>query len=87
MTAGELARSPSGHRSVQSERPFPLTLQVYYFAMITNVLIRFVFVWYIPARARNTRLRSFFFAVAEMLRRWQWNFCTFFCFGAENHHR
>ncbi|CAD6576022.1 MAG: hypothetical protein TREMPRED_001560 [Tremellales sp. Tagirdzhanova-0007] len=47
---------------------------VYYFAMVSNFLIRFIFLWYIPASARHTRLRSFFFASAEMLRRWQWNF-------------
>jgi hypothetical protein len=66
--------------------------EVYYVAMVTNVLIRFVWVWsvspsvpeansntgrdrYIPDSAKHTRLRSFFFALAEMLRRWQWNFC------------
>lgn len=49
--------------------------QVYYFAMVTNLLIRFIFVWYVPQRASYTRLRSFFFALLEMLRRWQWNFC------------
>ncbi|OXC70750.1 hypothetical protein AYX13_00732 [Cryptococcus neoformans] len=47
---------------------------VYYFAMVSNFLIRFVFVWYIPFSSRNIRLRSFFFSLAEMLRRWQWNF-------------
>ncbi|KIR29217.1 hypothetical protein I309_01804 [Cryptococcus deuterogattii LA55] len=47
---------------------------VYYFAMVSNFLIRFIFVWYIPFSSRNVRLRSFFFALAEMLRRWQWNF-------------
>ncbi|WWC72020.1 uncharacterized protein I206_105979 [Kwoniella pini CBS 10737] len=47
---------------------------VYYLAMFTNVLIRFVFIWYIPLSTSNVRLRSFMFALAEMLRRWQWNF-------------
>ncbi|WVF72993.1 hypothetical protein IAT40_007811 [Kwoniella sp. CBS 6097] len=47
---------------------------VYYLAMITNFLIRFVFIWYIPYSTKHVRLRSFFFALAEMLRRWQWNF-------------
>ncbi|WWD03630.1 hypothetical protein V865_001685 [Kwoniella europaea PYCC6329] len=47
---------------------------VYYLAMISNVFIRFVFIWYLPLSTRNVRLRSFFFALAEMLRRWQWNF-------------
>ncbi|KLT45695.1 EXS-domain-containing protein [Cutaneotrichosporon oleaginosum] len=46
----------------------------YYFAMVTNVLIRFIWVWYIPHHAELTKLRSFVFAMCEMLRRWQWNF-------------
>ncbi|EIW72108.1 hypothetical protein TREMEDRAFT_70627 [Tremella mesenterica DSM 1558] len=47
---------------------------VYYFAMVTNIIIRFVWVWYLPYPTQHTRLRSFFFSLAEMLRRWQWNF-------------
>ncbi|WVQ84502.1 hypothetical protein IAT38_006654 [Cryptococcus sp. DSM 104549] len=47
---------------------------VYYLAMVINFLIRFIFVWYIPQSQTNVRTRSFFFALAEMLRRWQWNF-------------
>ncbi|WVQ74177.1 hypothetical protein IAR50_003771 [Cryptococcus sp. DSM 104548] len=47
---------------------------VYYLAMVINVLIRFIFLWYIPASTRHPRTRSFVFAVAEMMRRWQWNF-------------
>ncbi len=43
--------------------------------MVTNFVVRFIFIWYIPASAKHTRLRSFFFALLEMLRRWQWNFC------------
>jgi hypothetical protein len=43
--------------------------------MVTNVLIRFIWVWYIPHHAEYTKLRSFAFAMAEMMRRWQWNFC------------
>ncbi|WRT70222.1 uncharacterized protein IL334_007217 [Kwoniella shivajii] len=47
---------------------------VYYMAMVSNFLIRFVFLWYLPLSTQNVRLRSFIFALAEMLRRWQWNF-------------
>ncbi|BEI88828.1 uncharacterized protein CcaverHIS019_0201900 [Cutaneotrichosporon cavernicola] len=46
----------------------------YYFAMVSNVLIRFIWIWYIPHHANLTKLRSFIFAMFEMLRRWQWNF-------------
>lgn len=30
---------------------------------------------YIPDHAKYTKLRSWAFAMCEMLRRWQWNFC------------
>lgn len=43
--------------------------------MFTNLVIRFFWVFYIPQKGSHIRLRSFFFAIAEMLRRWQWNFC------------
>lgn len=48
---------------------------LYYFAMVTNFLTRFYWVWYVPYPSRNRHLRSFILAMAEMLRRWQWNFC------------
>lgn len=47
---------------------------VYYCAMVINFLLRFIFVWYLPYPSQHTRSRSFFFALAEMLRRFQWNF-------------
>jgi hypothetical protein len=50
-------------------------IKVYYLAMFTNLVIRFFWVFYIPQKGSHIRLRSFFFASAEMLRRWQWNFC------------
>jgi hypothetical protein len=42
--------------------------------MVTNILIRFIWVWYLPARLQHTHMRSWIFATCEMLRRWQWNF-------------
>ncbi|KAJ9105328.1 hypothetical protein QFC21_001696 [Naganishia friedmannii] len=53
---------------------YPSIRHYYYVAMVLNVLIRFIWVWYIPASASYLRTRAFFFALAEMLRRWQWNF-------------
>jgi hypothetical protein len=44
---------------------------------VTNVVIRFVWVIYIPQSGPNFVLRSFIAATLEMLRRWQWNFCGF----------
>lgn len=49
----------------------------YYFAMVTNVLIRFIWIWYIPDMKRLSKFRSWLFALLEMIRRWQWNFCEY----------
>jgi hypothetical protein len=59
-------------------------MQVYYVAMVNNVIVRFIFVWYAPAPGKVTKLRSFIFAVMEMLRRWQWNFCMHTLFTETN---
>lgn len=45
-------------------------------AQISNVLIRFIWVFYIPESGPDFLLRTFIAAVLEILRRWQWNFCT-----------
>lgn len=47
---------------------------VYYFAMVTNFFVRFIWVWYLPNITAHTHMRSWIFAMCEMLRRWQWNF-------------
>ncbi|KAJ9116645.1 hypothetical protein QFC20_000578 [Naganishia adeliensis] len=62
------------HAYLRESLGYPTIKPYYYVAMVTNVLIRFIWVWYIPASASYLRTRSFFFALAEMLRRWQWNF-------------
>jgi hypothetical protein len=38
------------------------------------VIIRFVWIGYIPRSGFGFRIRAFAFAMLEMLRRWQWNF-------------
>lgn len=46
---------------------------------ISNILIRFIWVIYIPSSsASNMYLRFFIAGFLEMLRRWQWNFSEFF---------
>jgi hypothetical protein len=42
--------------------------------MASNVLVRFIWVFYIPKPTTDVPLKSFIFATMEMLRRWQWNF-------------
>ncbi|RPD75683.1 EXS-domain-containing protein [Lentinus tigrinus ALCF2SS1-7] len=46
----------------------------YYFAIVTNTLIRFIWVLYIPIQGPNFFIRTFIAAMLEVLRRWQWNF-------------
>ncbi|RDB30619.1 SPX and EXS domain-containing protein 3 [Hypsizygus marmoreus] len=53
----------------------------YYIAIITNVLIRFIWILYIPRRGPGILLRTFIGGMLEMLRRWQWNF-----YRLENEH-
>ncbi|KAL4079440.1 EXS family protein/ERD1/XPR1/SYG1 family protein [Scleroderma citrinum] len=53
----------------------------YYFAIITNFCIRFIWIIYIPTKGPSSVLRSVFAALLEVLRRIQWNF-----FRVENEH-
>ncbi|KAK7463123.1 Xenotropic and polytropic retrovirus receptor 1 [Stygiomarasmius scandens] len=53
----------------------------YYFAIISNVIIRFTWIIYIPTRGPDSYTRLFIQAFLEMLRRWQWNF-----YRLENEH-
>lgn len=47
---------------------------------VSNILIRAVWVLYIPQRGPNFLLRSFIAGLLEMLRRVQWNFSAFFLY-------
>ncbi|KAJ4473078.1 EXS-domain-containing protein [Lentinula aciculospora] len=50
-------------------------IPLYYFAIISNALIRFIWVIYIPSSSAPDMYWRFFIAgFLEMLRRWQWNF-------------
>ncbi|KAI0754333.1 EXS-domain-containing protein [Daedaleopsis nitida] len=63
--------------------PYPLlrkdllysnNVPLYYFAIVSNTLIRFIWLLYIPSRGPNFILRTFIAGFLEVLRRWQWNF-------------
>jgi len=54
---------------------------LYYFAMCTNVLLRFLWITYLLPGPMSTPMRAFVVGLLEMLRRWQWNF-----FRLENEH-
>nr|GAT52934.1 signal transduction protein [Mycena chlorophos] len=47
---------------------------LYYFAIITNTILRFLWLLYIPAKGPDAMLRSFIVGFWEIVRRWQWNF-------------
>lgn len=53
----------------------------YYFAIITNIFIRFTWILYTPTKGPSSLLRSIFIAWLEVLRRIQWNF-----YRVENEH-
>ncbi|ESK90170.1 signal transduction protein [Moniliophthora roreri MCA 2997] len=66
---------------LRSELIYSNHIYMYYVAMITNVLIRFIWVIYIPSMGPDIYLRQFIAAMLEILRRWQWNF-----YRLENEH-
>ncbi|KAF8549650.1 EXS-domain-containing protein, partial [Imleria badia] len=53
----------------------------YYFALVSNICIRFIWLIYIPVHAPSITVRTFMVASLEMLRRVQWNF-----YRLENEH-
>ncbi|KAI0918737.1 hypothetical protein AcV5_002647 [Taiwanofungus camphoratus] len=69
------------HPMLRSELLYSNRLPLYYLAIVTNVLIRFIWVFYIPESGPNYVIKTFVAAMLEMLRRWQWNF-----FRLENEH-
>ncbi|KAG9017993.1 hypothetical protein FRB90_012718 [Tulasnella sp. 427] len=76
-----LLQSHATHRFLRSEILYGDYFPVYYFAIISNVLIRFVWIIYAPPGRFDFRIRAVIAATLEMLRRFQWNF-----FRVENEH-
>ncbi|KAI0077380.1 EXS-domain-containing protein [Panus rudis PR-1116 ss-1] len=66
---------------LRSELLYRNAVPMYYFAIITNIFIRFIWVFYIPERGPDFLIRTFIAGMLEALRRWQWNF-----FRLENEH-
>ncbi|KAB5594688.1 Xenotropic and polytropic retrovirus receptor-like protein [Ceratobasidium theobromae] len=69
------------YKFLRKELAYAGNIPGYYFAIISNLAIRFIWVWYIPKGGLPFKTRAFIFAVLEMLRRIQWNF-----FRLENEH-
>ncbi|KJA15597.1 hypothetical protein HYPSUDRAFT_148909, partial [Hypholoma sublateritium FD-334 SS-4] len=74
-------RIHSPHPLLRPELVYTNNIPMYYFAIVTNVLIRFIWVIYIPQNGPSMMLRSFIAGMLEMLRRVQWNF-----YRLENEH-
>ncbi|KZO99600.1 EXS-domain-containing protein [Calocera viscosa TUFC12733] len=53
----------------------------YYFAIVSNIILRFDWVFYIPTGGLSLTVRAWIFAALEALRRFQWNF-----YRVENEH-
>ncbi|KAF8842399.1 EXS-domain-containing protein [Paxillus ammoniavirescens] len=69
------------HPFLRPELVYTSQIPAYYFALVSNVCIRFLWVFYIPSRGPEITWRTFVAAMLEMLRRIQWNF-----FRLENEH-
>lgn len=69
-----LLQSNDTYPLLRSHLAFEDVWFVYYVAMVTNIIGRFVWVIYLFGGPASTPLRSFLAALIEMLRRWQWNF-------------
>ncbi|KAJ6595865.1 EXS-domain-containing protein [Mycena vulgaris] len=69
------------HFLLRQELVYTNHIFLYYFAIVTNTLIRFLWILYIPANGPDVMLRSFIVGVLEIVRRWQWNF-----YRLENEH-
>ncbi|KAI0087371.1 EXS family-domain-containing protein, partial [Irpex rosettiformis] len=76
-----LLRPHAAHRLLRDNLLYSNHISLYYIAIVTNVLIRFIWVLYIPQHGPSFALRTFVAAMLEMLRRWQWNF-----YRLENEH-
>ncbi|KZP18136.1 EXS-domain-containing protein [Athelia psychrophila] len=66
---------------LRSDLVYTNEIPFYYFALVSNLLIRFIWVLYIPVAGPSIILRTFIGGFLEMLRRWQWNF-----YRLENEH-
>ncbi|KAJ7276064.1 EXS family-domain-containing protein [Mycena haematopus] len=76
-----ILRPRSRHWLLRQDLVYTNYIFMYYVAIVTNILIRFLWVFYIPVNGPDTMLRSFIVGLLEIVRRWQWNF-----YRVENEH-
>ncbi|KAH9973864.1 EXS family-domain-containing protein [Lactifluus volemus] len=68
-----LLRPHARFKFLRQELLYSNSIPFYYLAIITNVLIRFIWMIYIPKRGPSLALRTWIVALLEILRRCQWN--------------
>ncbi|THH12162.1 hypothetical protein EW145_g196 [Phellinidium pouzarii] len=76
-----LFKRPAQHRFLRKDIVYSSNYFVYYIAIILNIIIRFIWIFYVIDIDVNIQMRTCIVAMLEMLRRWQWNF-----FRLENEH-
>ncbi|KAJ7512757.1 EXS family-domain-containing protein [Mycena galericulata] len=76
-----ILRLHSRHFLLRQELVYTNHIFLYYLAIVTNTLIRFLWVLYIPAKGPDVMLRTFVVGLLEIVRRWLWNF-----YRLENEH-
>ena len=67
-----LFRRNSRHRFLRNELGFRSQQWFYYFAILTNIPLRFSWVIYV-APDTSLQLKGFLVSLVETYRRWQWN--------------
>ncbi|KAJ6487886.1 EXS-domain-containing protein [Mycena sanguinolenta] len=69
-----ILRIDAPHPLLRKDLVYSNHVYLYYFAIPSNILIRFIWVIYIPPQGPDMMLRSFIGGFLEMTRRIQWNF-------------
>ncbi|GAA99322.1 hypothetical protein E5Q_06017 [Mixia osmundae IAM 14324] len=70
-----LGRRNNKHWLLRHELGYKGAKPFYYWAVVSNTLLRFSWVWYLAkAEIPSVALRGWIVAVLEVSRRWQWNF-------------
>ncbi|KAF8306714.1 SPX-domain-containing protein [Clavulina sp. PMI_390] len=77
-----LMKPTAPYRFLRPELIYTGYVPVYYFAVFSNVFVRFIWIWFfVNPDGLNIGVRSFIFGCLEIARRFQWNF-----FRLENEH-
>ncbi|KAJ7100200.1 EXS family-domain-containing protein [Mycena belliarum] len=76
-----ILRLHTPHFLLRQQLVYTNHILLYYLAIVTNTLIRYLWILYMPVNGPDFMLRSFIVGLLEIVRRWQWNF-----YRLENEH-